>query len=81
MRTGLLRLRYWAIDPASGERAELLAEVLQRADGRYDRVYCTDGRAIDAVLEMFAGADRWVSVRSLRVPPGAPRTLPSSSEI
>ena len=27
MRTGLLRIRYWAIDPDTGARAELLAEL------------------------------------------------------
>ncbi len=81
MRTGLLRLRYWAIDAVSGVRGELLAEVSQREDGGFDRVYSTDPRAIDAVLEMDAGAGRWVEVRSRRVPPGPPRALPSSSDI
>ena len=83
MRTGLLRIRYWAIDPDTGARAELLAESRQHGDGQYDGVFCTDPRAVDAVLEMRTGDrdDQWLPVRTRRVPPGEPRLLPTSDEI
>jgi hypothetical protein len=80
VRAGLLRIRYWAIDSETGSRAELIAEATQRGDGGYDSVFSTDPRAIDAVLEMNSG-DRWLAVRTRRVPAGAARVLPTGTEI
>lgn len=80
MRAGLLRICYWAIDSTTGERAELLAVASQGPDGRFDGVFSTDVRAIDAVLEMQAG-DQWRPVRTRRVAPNTPGLLPTSDEI
>ncbi len=82
MRAGLLRVRYWAVDESNGERVELVAETVQRDDGGYDAVLCGDPRAIDAVLELAAGADRWIAVRVRRIPANAePRVLPTGAAI
>jgi hypothetical protein len=80
VRAGLLRIRYWAIDPETDARSELIAETVQRGDGGYDTVFCADSRAIDAVLEMRSG-DEWMAVRTRRVPAGTARVLPTGAEI
>jgi hypothetical protein len=74
MRTGQLRLRYWALDDA-GHRIELLATVEQGPDGRFDEVFSADPRPLLAVLELRDGTD-WREVRTRAIPGGAPRVLP-----
>jgi hypothetical protein len=77
VRVGSLRISYWAVDPVSGARVELLAQVEQDAQGRFAPVFTTDARAIDGVLELRDGAS-WREARARRIEPSAePRVLPA----
>lgn len=73
MRTGDLRVSYWAVDE-KGTRTEQLASVVQRIDGGFDVVFTSDPRPVDVVLELRDGAG-WREVRARRVR-GGPRLLP-----
>jgi hypothetical protein len=77
MSTALLRRSYWALDPVSLARVELLAQVEQAPTGAFAPVFTTDPRPIDATLELRVD-DGWREVRSRRIEPSIePRVLPS----
>lgn len=74
MRTGNLRVRYWAVD-GDGNRTDEIAIAEQESDGRFHGVFTSDARPMDAVLELRDG-EAWREVRSRRIDGGAPRILP-----
>ncbi len=77
MKAAVLRRSYWALDPVSLARVELLAQVEQEPTGALARVFTADARPIDATLELRVD-DGWREVRSRRLDASIePRVLPS----